>query len=343
MISYPTIGLFGTCGASRWREPFIATYTKLGIQFFNPQVADWTPACAEAENEHFRRDAILLYPVTAETTGFGSLAEVGLAIVEIERSNQSRRPGEARELLIYIDPDCTDPKANEIQIRDSRRTRILVTSKLPAYTGTHVQICSSLDDMLERSVRLARGMSLFQSPPAIPHDRSYWAVPGKLLGGCYPGSEDTAVADAKLTALLEAGVSTFVSLMEPGEKNRNGTKFVPYQPRVAELASRIGRAVECLNFPIPDGGIPTTAHMASILDAIDQRITAGKTVYVHCWGGKGRTGTTVGSYLVRHGLVGPAEACKRLAELTAHSPNGLQPSPENDRQRQFVAQWIRGQ
>jgi len=164
MTTLPTIGLFGTCGASRWREPFVERYTTLGIPFYNPQVAEWTPACAEAENEHFRSDAILLYPVTAETTGFGSLAEVGLAVAEIERSNLRGPLTAARELLVYIDPDCTDPKANEIQIRDSRRTRTLVTSKLPAYVGPHIQVCTSLDDMLARSVRLAQGTGLKVTP-----------------------------------------------------------------------------------------------------------------------------------------------------------------------------------
>jgi hypothetical protein len=24
----------------------------------------------------------------------------------------------------------------------------------------------------------------------VPFNRSYWVVPGKLLAGCYPGSED---------------------------------------------------------------------------------------------------------------------------------------------------------
>lgn len=162
-----TIGLFGTCGTSHWREPFIERYTQLRIAYFNPQVADWTPACAELENEHFRNDAILLYPVTAETTGFGSLAEVGLAITDVDRFNATAQPGHERELLICIDPDCTDPKANENQIRESKRTRVLVSTKLPAYAGPHVIICSSLADMLERSVALAQSKPAFSNPSVI--------------------------------------------------------------------------------------------------------------------------------------------------------------------------------
>lgn len=161
MKTLPVIGLFGTCGKSRWREPFLATYGQLGIRAFNPQVAEWTPACAQAENEHFQQDAILLYPVTAESTGFGSLAEVGLAIVEIERSNRGKEPGDTRELLIFIDPACTDPAANETQIRDSCRARTLVASKLPAYLGPNIHLCASLDEMLQRSLRLVNAMTMF--------------------------------------------------------------------------------------------------------------------------------------------------------------------------------------
>ena len=37
--------------------------------------------------------------------------------------------------------------------------------------------------------------------------------------------------------------------------------------------------------------------MTAILNAIDESMTAGKPVYVHCWGGAGRTGTVIGRCL----------------------------------------------
>ena len=45
-----------------------------------------------------------------------------------------------------------------------------------------------------------------------------------------------------------------------------------------------------------------------ILDEIDGAILNGKTVYVHCLGGIGRTGTVVGCYLVRHGIAAGGKA-----------------------------------
>ena len=46
--------------------------------------------------------------------------------------------------------------------------------------------------------------------------------------------------------------------------------------------------------------------------AIDEAMSAGKAVYVHCWGGVGRTGTVVGCWLVRHGRTGE-QALEQIA------------------------------
>ena len=35
------VGLFGTCDKSTWRDPFMAKYKELGINYFNPVVEDW--------------------------------------------------------------------------------------------------------------------------------------------------------------------------------------------------------------------------------------------------------------------------------------------------------------
>ena len=44
--------------------------------------------------------------------------------------------------------------------------------------------------------------------------------------------------------------------------------------------------------------------MRAILDLIESAIDAGAPVYVHCWGGIGRTGTVVCCWLVERGLSG---------------------------------------
>ncbi len=67
-------------------------------------------------------------------------------------------------------------------------------------------------------------------------------------------------------------------------------------------------------FPIPDGGITSVDRMRWILDAIDLSLSADRAVYVHCFGGMGRTGTTVCCWLLRHKLA----STENLLELLTH-------------------------
>ncbi|HUF27474.1 MAG TPA: ADP-ribosylglycohydrolase family protein [Gemmatimonadaceae bacterium] len=80
-----------------------------------------------------------------------------------------------------------------------------------------------------------------------------------------------------------------------------------------------------------------------MLDAIDAAHRAGHGVYVHCWGGIGRTGTVVGCHLVRWGLGGD-DALAALDELwtTVDKKTWFPRSPQTDAQCAFVRQWVEG-
>ena len=99
-----TIGLFGTCGISQWRTPFIKKYSSLGIQYFNPVKSDWKVEDATIEAEHLANDEILLFPVTNETYAFGSLGEVGFSIM------QALKLDERRDIVVMIEPDVVVDK-----------------------------------------------------------------------------------------------------------------------------------------------------------------------------------------------------------------------------------------
>lgn len=120
-----TVGLFGTCGSSQWRDEFILAYKERNINYFNPQLPEgtWTPECADIENQHFKKDDIILFPVTHETTAFGSLGEIGFSIQSLLQN-----PEKHRYFIFMIDDDCV--VANEEQRTDSKRARKLVKSKL---------------------------------------------------------------------------------------------------------------------------------------------------------------------------------------------------------------------
>jgi protein-tyrosine phosphatase len=88
--------------------------------------------------------------------------------------------------------------------------------------------------------------------------------------------------------------------MEPDEINHSGHRFVPYDDIMESIASKMGIFVTFEQLPIMDLSVPTERHLTRILNQIDMCIKHGKPVYVHCWGGIGRTGTVVGCYLMRH-------------------------------------------
>ena len=80
--------------------------------------------------------------------------------------------------------------------------------------------------------------------------------------------------------------------------------------------------------------------MVKILNAIDAAVVQNQKVYVHCAGGIGRTGTTVGCYLVRHGNDGQA-ALQEVNRLFQYSDRSMTSwnSPETAEQMQFVRDW----
>jgi protein-tyrosine phosphatase len=74
------------------------------------------------------------------------------------------------------------------------------------------------------------------------------------------------------------------------------------------------------------------------LDTIDAARNGG--VYVHCWGGVGRTGTVVGCWLLRHGMATPDNVIETIRLLRRADPvRGHRPSPETPEQRRFILDW----
>jgi protein-tyrosine phosphatase len=172
-----------------------------------------------------------------------------------------------------------------------------------------------------------------------PFPRSYWVIPGKLLAGAYPGDRDRITAEAKMKQLFDAGIRSTVNLMESDEVNSDGAPFVDYALTFREIVERHGEVASCLRFPIRDLGIPGTDTMQRILDALDQSIEADQPVYVHCWGGIGRTGTVVGCFLIRRGLAENDNVLEKIRELRFHDEAGHRPSPETTEQCRYVQRW----
>ncbi|MBI5958874.1 MAG: dual specificity protein phosphatase family protein [Chloroflexi bacterium] len=160
-----------------------------------------------------------------------------------------------------------------------------------------------------------------------PFLRSYWVWPGHLLAGPFPGAWDEDKARQKLQALINTGITLVIDLTEPGEHDS-------YVAMLHAEAAAVGYKVKHYRLAIPDMDIPSPDLMTTILDTIDSALDEGEVVYVHCMGGIGRTGTTIGCYLVRHGMTGD-EALNEIVRLRG----GLEDSPETFEQHMMVRHW----
>ncbi|HQV64764.1 MAG TPA: hypothetical protein PKZ56_00845 [Candidatus Paceibacterota bacterium] len=143
-----TIGLFGTCGKSKWREPFIKKYNELGINYFNPQVDNWDGTFAKQEAEHLSKDQIILLPVTDETYGSGSLTEIGFSIL------QTIQPDDLRYFIVLTDDDISDRLTDKVARDESLRSRKLVKEHLSKLHLNNIYIVQSLDEMLKISLEV---------------------------------------------------------------------------------------------------------------------------------------------------------------------------------------------
>jgi hypothetical protein len=162
---------------------------------------------------------------------------------------------------------------------------------------------------------------------------SYWVLPGQFLAGEYPAAAGIGSDAQRLEELLELGIDSFFDLTEPHE-------LPSYLPLLSQLAERKKVSITYQRFPILDFGLPQRADMLSTLDALDTALSAERKVYLHCWGGVGRTGMTVGCFLVRHGSSGP-QALHQIAEWWQDMPKRRfhVRSPETDAQVQYVLDW----
>ena len=176
----------------------------------------------------------------------------------------------------------------------------------------------------------------------VPFNRSYWVVPGKLLAGCYPGSDDPIEEEKNLIGLIQAGIRHVISLMEPQEYNRPDDPFPPYVDHMESIAENMKVSVTFDQISIKDFSVPTERQMIRILNQIDMCIKYDKPVFVHCWGGKGRTGTVVGCYLARHGIVARNDVIKKIMELRKNTEDCSDPSPETREQINMVINWGKG-
>ena len=226
-----------------------------------------------------------------------------------------------------------------------------------------VEACGTVDPVRDRFQLCAEDIY-------GPTDRSYWVVKGRFAAGAYPSKPEyggSGQIPKSLELLLDTGIDMFINLTQDylggTDEEWRGRLMSHYDPGAE------GRA-EIVRYAVPDEHLPactledpeageaarrmdltgkgcphcpndqSRAVTKEILDTIDSAINRGDNVYVHCWGGSGRTGTVVGCWLRRHDLVDADNVLGRLKKLRRGDRKGWwKPTPNTEEQRKFIKGW----
>jgi protein-tyrosine phosphatase len=133
--------------------------------------------------------------------------------------------------------------------------------------------------------------------------------------------------------MAECGIKTIINLMEAIETDHNNNPFYEYSLHTDQFG------IETVRMPIRDLSVPSTEQMIDILNKIDVCHAESKAVYVHCWGGIGRTGTVVGCYMIRHSYATPQNVLEMIEYITRTTSTYGRTSPETVEQIEFVQNW----
>lgn len=154
-----TVGLFGVCEKTTWRRQFIQTLVNADVNFFNPQLPEgaWSPEFAPIEAKHLGNDGIIAMMISDDSYGFGSLAEVGFALLN---SAPGRADDDYQDLVVYIAPEVSVAlqEADPAMAKASNRTRALVRAHLKRVEEADfdVYIVDSLEAAAEKCIELAQ-------------------------------------------------------------------------------------------------------------------------------------------------------------------------------------------
>jgi len=147
--------------------------------------------------------------------------------------------------------------------------------------------------------------------------------PGRLATMACPRGGDW-VAD-EMAGLCAAGVDVLVSALTDSELAELHLTAEPEMARQAGLTY-----ISC---PIPDRGVPpAAAPITDFIGHLEERLSAGQFLVVHCRAGIGRSSLIAAAVLVREGL-GPTEAWERIS-----TARGFQ-VPDTEAQQAWLAAY----
>jgi ADP-ribosylglycohydrolase len=157
--------------------------------------------------------------------------------------------------------------------------------------------------------------------------RNCYQVAPLIWAGAYVGLPDHEDTPHHIAWLSQIGIRHIINLTSHDDQ------LPPYTNLLATYAPHIRHE----QYPIIDGSVPSEVQMVAILQSIDASISRGEGVYIHCWGGFGRTGMVVACWYKRQEQHGAA-ALKRLQQAR-HAIPSSRPSPDYSVQVGFVMRW----
>lgn len=183
-----------------------------------------------------------------------------------------------------------------------------------------------------------------------PTHESNWVILDRFMMGAYPASPDNdADNDMILRSILACGISTFVCLQleyqhgVPEEMWRTGKCLRPYIEDAMEIchetqaeSNGICRPHELkfLHHGIVDCGTTNDSTVLELAIDVCTRLLADEVIYLHCWGGHGRTGTVVAVALaLMYGLDATEALLRTQLYHDLRVCNLNVPSPQTSAQR----------
>ncbi len=128
-----------------------------------------------------------------------------------------------------------------------------------------------------------------------------WVIEGKLAGSGLPVSEE------EFRWLFEKGIKTIVTVRE-----------VPLPSKWFD-----GKDIDYLHLKVEDYGAPSVEVMDETVDYIDNKISSGKPVLIHCAAGKGRTGALLAAYLIKKENLTAKQAIEKIRLMRPGSVQSL--------------------
>ncbi len=159
--------------------------------------------------------------------------------------------------------------------------------------------------------------------------RNSYMVTDRVYAGEYPRDYDEKKSVEKIRKFERFGITHFIDLTGKGELR-------PYDQM---LASQI----QHIRFPIQDVSIPVSIE--SVKELIGQihgilNESDRNKVYIHCWGGVGRTGTIVGCLLSHQYNYDYKDTMDALKKAFSDCPKSAhRVTPETKEQSDFIARY----